>query len=96
MKKIVFTNLALLLFLVGSFAKGPIAFNSNRKFDRKDLRKDLRDIHKDRAERKKAFSYGEKTKTKELTRDIKADKKDIREDRGDLKADARKHHEKNG
>ena len=96
MKKIFFTTLALFIFLVGSFAKTPTHVFSDRKLDRKDLRKDHHDMHKDRMERKKAFTLGKKQKGKELTKGIKADKKEIREDRKDRKEDALRHHGKKG
>lgn len=96
MKKIVFTTLALFIFLVGSFAKIPTHVFSDRKLDRKDLRKNHHEIHKDRMERKKAFTLGQKQKGKELTKDIKADKKDIKEDIKELKKDGQRHHRKKG
>lgn len=96
MKKIVFTNLALFIFLVGSFAKLPTHSFQDRIVDRKDLRKDHHDLNKDRIERKKAFMIGDKHDAKLLTKDIKSDKKDIREDRKDLKEDAIRHRGKKG
>ena len=67
------------------------AQDSARKAGMKDLRKDLRDVKKDKKERAADLKAGDKDAAKQETKDIKADKKEIAADAKTLKAKGVKH-----
>lgn len=91
MKKIIFASIASLLFSVCTMAQTTTPPVTDKQADMKDLRKDVRDIKKDKALRHKELKEGDKAAAKEITEEIKADKKDIKHDVKDLKADGVKH-----
>ena len=91
MKKIVFPTVAALLFSLSAMSQTTTPPVSEKKEEMTDVRKDIRDIRKDKALRRKELKEGDKAAAKELTEGIKADKKDIRHDTRDLREDGVKH-----
>lgn len=91
MKKIILASLSALVFSLSAMAQTATPPASDKKEDMKELRKDIRDVHKDKAHRRHEIKEGDKASAKEITKDIRADKKDIREDANDLRADGVKH-----
>ena len=91
MKKIIFASVASLLFSVCAMSQTTTPPVADKKADMQNLRKDIRDVRKDKAARRNELKEGDKADAKELTKDIKADKKDIKADTKDLKADGVKH-----
>jgi hypothetical protein len=67
------------------------AQDSARKAGMKDLRKDLRDLNKDKKERAADLKAGDKDAAVQETKDIKKDKKDIAADAKTLKSEGVKH-----
>lgn len=57
----------------------------------KDLRKDLRDVKKDRHQLHREIKEGDKAGARAVGRDIREDKKDIHEDAAALKGQGVKH-----
>jgi hypothetical protein len=85
MKKLLF------LCLCTGLTLGAIAQDSARKAGMKDMRKDVRDLKKDKKERAADVKAGNKEAATQQTKDIKSDKKDIAADAKTLKAEGVKH-----
>ena len=84
-KKVIF------LFLAAGLTYGAIAQDSTRRAGMKDMRKDLRDLKKDKVERAADLKAGDKAAAKAESKDIKADKKDIQTDKKQLQSEGLKH-----
>ncbi len=91
MKKMILASLTALIFSLSAMAQTATPPASDKKEGMKELRKDLRNVHRDKAHRRHEIKEGDKANAKEITQDIRADKKDIREDAKDLRADGVKH-----
>jgi hypothetical protein len=81
----------LIVLLCAGIASGIHAQDSTKKAGMKDLRKDIRDVKKDKTARAADLKAGDKTAAAAETQDIKSDKKDIASDAKSLKAQGVKH-----
>ncbi|MEN9684441.1 MAG: hypothetical protein RLZZ28_227 [Bacteroidota bacterium] len=94
MKTILFAVLTMGVFSIGAGAQNNASLNEEKNAEMKDLKKDIRDVHRDKAARKHELREGDKAEARKLNRDIREDKKDIKEDRRDLREEGVKHPEK--
>ncbi len=91
MKKLLFVSIASFVFSMGAIAQSTTPPASEKKAAMKDLRKDVRGVHKDKAVLKNEVKEGDKEAAKALKKDINSDRKDIKQDAKYLKADGVKH-----
>ncbi|HEY8657760.1 MAG TPA: hypothetical protein VIL78_01920 [Hanamia sp.] len=89
MKKVILT-LLVAMFAAGAFAQTTTP-KTDKKQDMKDLRKDDKEVRRDKRQRNFELKHGEKAAALVQTKDIKADKKNIAGDVKDLKKDGVKH-----
>lgn len=91
MKKLLFASMTILVFSMGAMAQSTTPQTSEKKEAMKDLRKDIRGMHKDRMALKNEIKEGDIEAAKALKKDINHGRNDIRQDARDLKEDGVKH-----
>ena len=82
-------SIATMMFAMMLFAQD--AQNPQTAKQMTDLRKDIKDVRKDKVKRNMALRQGNKEEVKELNKGIKQDKQDIKDDAKNLKAEGVKH-----
>ena len=91
MKKSIFVFAMALCISLSTNAQNAQISSHEKKDDLKELRKNLRDLEKDKFLVRKEFKEGDISEVKDLRKDINADRKEIKRDVRDLKAEGVKH-----